>query len=735
MALLKCPDCEKMVSERVVSCPFCGCPKEFFEKPNESTEQDFINKTIEEVEIEDNTEDNIEEDFSKEIEEDKNHIDIGEETQEEIAEEDSDNSFVIAGKKIVIPVSVQNERYLIQKIDPWINKVGSEFDREYSKFSDCKGVIKNSSEIAINSLQGVLHQCILVLNEQGIYSLNENSFYDRYCRDCLDEYLDVVDEIDYQLSMIENKQESEREYRSARKANRGRVVGGGFGLGGALKGMATAGALNAVTGMAHSVGNAIGNTGSGLVAATSKVSLFNNAKSPMRNAVLSAAYLIKHGLREVLRKEAGIVCKYVTRDEEERANSIVHTSCEGRIPLDEELSHLIDALILNPYALNTYERIWDLYGDKSHGLRKMGEYFGVPINDKIKSKIRIISKEVYEKNCSDYINSFNKMEALIRSEANIKETVETLNKVCIEFDVDSDFVPELEKCEQLLESLDRELRTVNDIVYDTREIAAGVRQDYQKYYLLIKTLDITDKSTYDLLLQQDYKTETFKNMLSNLYSKECLLRDAKKIHSNILDVVDRYINKKLIDGEQIVIPNKKGDYEEKEQYIEKVVTMLDDEVPLILFERSKFNKSAILITNKYFRVFSKALMTYEDEMYEIEHIQSIKCVSPDNYSIEGSGDEYENFDLKVKNETAETQIAIGKMLTDIIFIINNLSTNDRINLSTIFNNSVVQSSVPDENRIFCTSCGKKIMRTAKFCNFCGTPNNYTAKSKELEHEV
>ena len=32
MALLRCPDCEKMVSPRVQACPFCGCPREFFEE-------------------------------------------------------------------------------------------------------------------------------------------------------------------------------------------------------------------------------------------------------------------------------------------------------------------------------------------------------------------------------------------------------------------------------------------------------------------------------------------------------------------------------------------------------------------------------------------------------------------------------------------------------------------------------------------------------------------------------
>ena len=37
MALVKCPDCEKMVSPRAQMCPFCGCPSSFFLKENNNT--------------------------------------------------------------------------------------------------------------------------------------------------------------------------------------------------------------------------------------------------------------------------------------------------------------------------------------------------------------------------------------------------------------------------------------------------------------------------------------------------------------------------------------------------------------------------------------------------------------------------------------------------------------------------------------------------------------------------
>lgn len=85
------------------------------------------------------------------------------------------------------------------------------------------------------------------------------------------------------------QQEAEEEYRAERKASRGRVVGGGFGVGGAIKGMATAETMNIISGAGHSLVNAIGNAGSALEAASAKRALYNNSstKSLLRKAIRS----------------------------------------------------------------------------------------------------------------------------------------------------------------------------------------------------------------------------------------------------------------------------------------------------------------------------------------------------------------------------------------------------------------------------------------------------------------
>ena len=56
-----------------------------------------------------------------------------------------------------------------------------------------------------------------------------------YLIDCLDEYFEALDQMMDKLDQITQTQNREKEYRRMRKTSRGRMVGGGFGLSGALE--------------------------------------------------------------------------------------------------------------------------------------------------------------------------------------------------------------------------------------------------------------------------------------------------------------------------------------------------------------------------------------------------------------------------------------------------------------------------------------------------------------------
>lgn len=176
---------------------------------------------------------------------------------------------------IIFPDSA--ERFFDMQYRVWkaLDAASRDFDTWYKNCGDIltalKGYEKKATELVIHYANSPLFN---ELTDLGIYDISE----DRYDEDCLDfsALSEALDTIAQKYNEIIAEQEAEEEYRAERKANRGRVVGGGFGVGGALKGMAAAGAMNAISGAGHGLVNAIGNAGSALAAASSKKSLYNS---------------------------------------------------------------------------------------------------------------------------------------------------------------------------------------------------------------------------------------------------------------------------------------------------------------------------------------------------------------------------------------------------------------------------------------------------------------------------
>ena len=108
-----------------------------------------------------------------------------------------------------------------------------------------------------------------------IYDMSEETYWKRCAG--LPQSESALDAVERQYNTILRQQPDSREYRANRKAGRSRWSGGGFGLEGALKGAAEAAALNAVSGLGHSVFNAIGNAGSALSASLDKSALYKNS--------------------------------------------------------------------------------------------------------------------------------------------------------------------------------------------------------------------------------------------------------------------------------------------------------------------------------------------------------------------------------------------------------------------------------------------------------------------------
>lgn len=161
------------------------------------------------------------------------------------------------------------------------------FRKWYKEQSSIQNVLNHFHDF-VNSVYAELlvETTFEKIQKYGIYDMTA----DMYGRRCVsfEGAQDAFDEIEAQYDAITEKQHAEEQYRAARKASRGRWQGGGFGLSGALKGAATAGALNAVSGLGHDLANSAGNLSSALDASNAKSDLYN--ASATANRLLTGLY-------------------------------------------------------------------------------------------------------------------------------------------------------------------------------------------------------------------------------------------------------------------------------------------------------------------------------------------------------------------------------------------------------------------------------------------------------------
>ena len=646
-------------------------------------------------------------------------------------------TYDISGNMVTISNDMENERYLLSTTDEYIESVNETFDEWYAAQGSCYGIVEETDNLYNGSIVPLINIGIDILNAQGVYSLDEDSFYDKYVKKfhLTEHVFEVVRSMQKAVEAVNIRQEEEEMYRQARKAGRGRVVGGGFGLGGAIKGMAQAGMMNAASGIAHSAFNAVGNVGSGIAASSDKAAIYKKYKEPLKTALMQDLYDIRNAIRTALQKEAGIVCKYVTDSEYDKAKAIWNNYRLGRIPAEKKKEQIIEALTLNPYSIEIYDSIWEDYGDENGELRKMATYFGIPLEQQIAEIAEQYGDDLFTKNCSLYEESFDKKTAAVQIENQIKATLDELVQYCKRQTISEDNISKIAQCKQLLEEIDIEVRTVKGVTYDTRELAENVRKDFATFYRALQGKDIFEKETYEYLKSADYITEEFKGIFESVFGTEYGLRTPEKIYENIDFIIRQSLTDEIIKGGWIDIPDHIGSFSSKEAMISSVTGTLAEELILALFDRSSKGKSGILLTNRFLRIYAKGILLGENLAYPIEQVEKIECQENDTYVISIREQGPVSFSMKRTDLTVDEQLAFSDMLNELIRIVKNLSTENRLHLFRIYKHTKICKCgmllLADEK--ICPSCKCMIKDNGEFVEtqICPKCNNYVQIGKKF----
>lgn len=346
------------------------------------------------------------------------------------------SKYTLFGK--TVSFSPAAERYFRIRTAAFVARdaVAERFQEWYAKKRDIKSVLDEYEEFSQKLIEETLGDYLFKeLTSCEIYDISKTAFI-ASCTGTSGraEALEIVEE---SYCSILSKQEGEEAYRRARKASRGRWQGGGFGLSGAIKGAVQAGAMNAASGLGHSLANAVGNTGSAISAMASKNELYHSLHT--KNLLISG---IKHDLI-IFSMNVAILIEnenptYICMDyDEKKAEALLENA--KRFP-DRRTELLLQAFEQDPTNKTLLSYLFTLFPAERKEVYRAAEHFLVDISAQVES--------LFEKEYSEEAKKSEKLTCEARErilammqEWGVKESrtldrleTDCLNRLCSGFD-------------------------------------------------------------------------------------------------------------------------------------------------------------------------------------------------------------------------------------------------------------------------------------------------------------
>ncbi len=661
-------------------------------------------------------------------------------------------TYNIHGTDITVSSAMENYRYIESVFLPYFESVPKQFREWYSDRYDCKDVYKKFSGIKYDILAPMVDRCISILTKNKIYTVDSTSFKKTYLKDHFDDLDDMAAEMMHKIAEIEGDQQAAANYRRMRKDSRGRWVGGGFGMSGAVKGAMGAGMMNAASGIGHSAVNALGNIGSSIAAANEKSKVYSYYKTELSDCSKCTVLCVQYALMEAMHREGGF--DFETVSDEDAAKSRAMVNNLRSVPEADQLSYLLQALELDPYNAQVYRLIWFDHGDESGELKEMSDDFHTGLNDYIQNYCADFADDNDRKHCYNYNSSKNPQKAALEYEADIQEALMKLKAFCDSHTVAYTDIKYYKKYCDILNVADTQKRTVEGTVYATTEEADAMRQDIDLFYKVFRSYDRSDqKTTLDILHTQHWHSENFRITLDSRTENEIQLRDPECFFENLQQII-----------EKSDIPNELQKAFEIERIHESIRTkrpfmntyagLLPNEIPLIFLERgcgllgSKGNgKSGFVITNFNVKIYSGAMLSKEKKTIPLQDIHCVACLGGDTYKIQtarktanGITDAGMSFALEMSNLSIENQNKMAELLTKLLLTVQNIDSRSLVQIDRIYKNGTVcpcgtyllpgELSCPTCHRFVqsdgafieampCPVCGKHLKPQSKFCTGCG----------------
>lgn len=367
----------------------------------------------------------------------------------------------------------------------------------YEKYGGLDEFSEQGLDGGYRVLLAVLEMAIQKCIDAKIYDIDEDRFLDEYGAECFAPWGEAFDKIDIQYQEIIKTTEELNAYRDERKANRSRIIGGGFGFSGAVKGMAMAGAMNMATGAIHGTFNIIGKGITAVGNSFKKSEIYNSeeTKEILWNGIYDAIFNIHTAMCKILK------IPMISDNEISKARTLYKNI--GRMTPQDAALNMVNILQMDPYEPQYYEYCIKVYGDRTNELQRMALFFGVDLSRYIHNLLKMHENP-----------DLSTEQSALVAKASLQKSLENLG-------IQTNGL--LKEIDNKLRDFDLQARTVEGVTFNTREEASVASIELKKIHSLMNSSNFDSCSEVERMIlsldRPDFSTSIKNKYLQILNEK------------------------------------------------------------------------------------------------------------------------------------------------------------------------------------------------------------------------
>lgn len=379
----------------------------------------------------------------------------------------------------------------------------SKFAEMDSQFTDINDLTRNAPNAFVVAIEDSLKELLQDIISVGVYTIDKDLVIERaFEENYFNEFNEGFEKINSQYEKIFQELSDAEFYREMRKESRPRWQSATFG-GNAVDAWCDqfeTGVMNLAEGAGHAVVNWIGNQVSRTKAKKELANLFNrkSLRQNMIDSVYDSCFNLHFLLIDIVKSNTNIDFNgTISEFDKQKAAAMFNNFTTISLSEDKKAIFVNEIFQLNPYERDYYAYILTKFGDSDNALGNFAQFFSINSFD-IKNDILA---EYAEDNLGETENEANDCRVKVDEYAK-KIGLET-KYITTAYSI----------INEQLEKIDLEYRTVDEVVFETREIADEARNELVK---IQEIMEDVKPPTKDSTLSYENRLKEKKQQLEEL---------------------------------------------------------------------------------------------------------------------------------------------------------------------------------------------------------------------------